>query len=305
MSVDRRAVAALLPVLVTVAEVGQVTTAAAVLGLPQPTVSRALARLGTLLGSPVVERHGRGITLTAAGRALLPHARDAVAALDRGVDVVTRSTLVGHGTVALTFQTLLGETVVPALIRRFRDQWPGVGFDLSQGARAKCLDELDAGRATVALVASPPDLPGVSTTVLYDEPLVVAVHRTHPVATAASVTVDALARDDVIVLKTGFGLRGRVEEIWADAGADLRVGFEAEDVHTARGLVAAGLGVAVLPAFAPEGDVVPVGLDHPQAQRTIGAMVRNPAHDPTVTAFEEFVARSGRPVALAALNRRS
>ncbi|WP_076260006.1 LysR family transcriptional regulator [Intrasporangium flavum] len=305
MSVDRRAVAALLPVLVTVAEVGQVTTAAAVLGLPQPTVSRALARLGTLLGTPVVERQGRGIALTAAGRALLPHARDAVAALDRGVDVVTRSTLVGHGTVALTFQTLLGEVVVPALIRRFRDQWPGVGFDLSQGARAKCLDELEAGRATVALVASPPDQPGVSTTVLYDEPLVVAVHRTHPAAATASVTVDALAGDDVIVLKTGFGLRGRVEEIWADAGADLRVGFEAEDVHTARGLVAAGLGVAVLPAFAPEGDVVPVGLDHPQAQRTIGAMVRNPAHDPTVTAFEEFVARSGRSVALAALNRRS
>src|SRR6476661_3692099 len=276
-----RAAVRLLPVFVVVAEVGQVTTAAAVLGMLQPTVSRALARLGALLGTPVVERQGRGIALTAAGRALLPHARDAVAALDRGVDVVTRSTLVGHGTVALTFQTLLGEAVVPALIRRFRDQWPGVGFDLSQGARAKCLDELDAGRATVALVASPPDLPGVSTTVLYDEPLVVAVHRTHPVATAASVTVDALARDDVIVLKTGFGLRGRVEEIWADAGADLRVGFEAEDVHTARGLVAAGLGVAVLPAFAPQGDVVPVGLDHPQAQRTIGAMVRNPAHDPT------------------------
>jgi len=85
----------------------------------------------------------------------------------------------------------------------------------------------------------------------------------------------------------------------------LRVGFEAEDVHTARALVGAGLGVAILPAFAPEGDVVPVRLDHPQALRTIGAIVRHPAHDPTVAAFEEFVTRSGRSVALAALSRPS
>jgi DNA-binding transcriptional LysR family regulator len=115
----------------------------------------------------------------------------------------------------------------------------------------------------------------------------------------------AVARDELIVLKTGFGLRGRVEEIYADAGVPLRVGFEAEDVHTARGLVGAGLGVAILPAFAPEGDVVPVRLDHPQALRTIGAIVRHPAHDPTVAAFEEFVTRSGRSVALAALSRPS
>src|SRR5688572_16588254 len=121
-----RSVVRLLPVFVVVAEVGQVTTAAAVLGMPQPTVSRALARLGVLLGTPAVERDGRGITLTAAGRALLPYAQEGVGALERGVDVVTRSSVVGHGTVGLSFQTLLGETVVPALIRRFRDRFPGV-----------------------------------------------------------------------------------------------------------------------------------------------------------------------------------
>jgi DNA-binding transcriptional LysR family regulator len=300
-----RSVVRLLPVFVVVADIGQVTTAAAVLGMPQPTVSRALARLGVLLGAPVVERDGRGITLTAAGRALMPYAQEGVAALERGFDVVTRSSVVGHGTVGLSFQTLLGETVVPALIRRFRDRFPGVRFELAQGSRQKALEDFAAGRCSVALVASPPDLPGASTTVLYDEPLVVAVHRSHPAAGAASVSVERLARDDgdeLIVLKTGFGLRGRVEEIYADAGVPLRIGFEAEDVHTARGLVGAGLGVAILPAFAPEGEVVPVGLDHPQALRTIGAIVRHSAHDPTVAAFEDFVARSGRSVALAALS---
>ena len=300
--------ARLLPVFVAVAEVGQVTTAAAVLGMPQPTVSRGLARLGELLGTPVVEREGRGITLTAAGRALLPFAREGVAVFERGVDVVTRSSLVGHGTVGLSFQTLLGEAVVPALIRRFRDRYPGVRFELAQGSRQKALDDLEAGRCSVALVASPPKVDGGSTTVLYDEPLVVAVHRSHPAAGTASVSVESLAakgRDDLIVLKTGFGLRGRVEEIYADAAVPLRIGFEAEDVHTARGLVGAGLGVAILPAFAPEGDVVPVVLDHPRARRTIGALVRNPLHDPTVAAFEEFVARSGRSVALGALSRRA
>ncbi|MFD1056191.1 LysR family transcriptional regulator [Terrabacter terrigena] len=303
-----RSVVRLLPVFVVVAEVGQVTTAAAVLGMPQPTVSRALARLGALLGTPVVERDGRGITLTAAGRALLPFAKEGVAALERGVDAVTGSGAVGHGTVGLSFQTLLGEAVVPALIRRFRDRFPGVRFELSQGSRQKALDDFEAGRCSVALVASPPEVSGASSTVLYDEPLVVAVHRTHRAAGSTSVSVESLAADgldDLIVLKTGFGLRGRVEEIYADAGVPLRVGFEAEDVHTARGLVGAGLGVAILPAFAPEGDVVPVALDHPRALRTIGVLVRNPAHDLTVAAFEEFVVRSGRTVALAALSLRA
>ncbi|MGO4597057.1 LysR family transcriptional regulator [Terrabacter sp. 2RAF25] len=302
-----RAAVRLLPVFVVVAEVGQVTTAAAVLGMPQPTVSRALARLGALLGTPVVEREGRGIRLTAAGRALLPFAQEGVAALERGVDAVTGSGEVGHGTVGLSFQTLLGEAVVPALIRRFRDRFPGVRFELSQGSRQKALDDFEAGRCSVALVASPPEVAGASSTVLYDEPLVVAVHRSHHAAGLTSVSVESLAGgvDDLIVLKTGFGLRGRVEEIYADAGVPLRVGFEAEDVHTARGLVGAGLGVAILPAFAPEGDVVPVALDHPQALRTIGVLARNPTHDPTVAAFEDFVVRSGRTVALAALSRRA
>ncbi|MBB2985009.1 LysR substrate-binding domain-containing protein [Terracoccus luteus] len=313
---DRRTrdVLALLPVLVTVAEVGQVTTAAAVLGLPQPTVSRRLARLGDLLGTPVVERRGRGIALTPTGVALLPDAQEGLARLERAVERVARARQEGHGTVSLSFQTLLGETVVPALIRAFREVHPHARFELAQGSRQKALDDLTSGRATVALVASPPQVGGGSATVLYDEPLVVAVHREHPLAGAAaanspvqrSVSVTELVssgHDELIVLKAGYGLRGRVEEIWADAGIPLRIAFEAEDVHTARGLVGAGLGVAVLPAFAASHDVVPVGLQHPRARRTIGAVVRDPYRDPTVAAFAAFVHDRGAGVALASLGR--
>ena len=300
---DYRAVLKLLPVFAVVAEVGQVTTAAAVLQMPQPTVSRALARLGELLGAPVIRREGRGIALTPAGRLLAPYAIEGLRRFDEGIDALTRSSQVGHGTLALAFQTLLGETVVPALISRFRERFPGVGYQLTQGARQRCLDLFAAGTCHVAVVASPPELPDTVRVVFYDEPLVLVVARTHPLAERNCVTLEDIAAEEMIVLKPGYGLRGRVDEIYHGSGIAPRVAFEAEDVHTSRGLVSAGLGVAILPAVADDARVEQLRLDHPAARRTIGAVVRDSTHDPTVGAFADFLVRWGRPVALAAHGR--
>ena len=149
-------IARLLPVFVTVAETEQVTVAAAILRMPQPTVSRALAALGRLLGSPVVERAGRGIVLTATGRALLPYARAGLDQIVAGVAAVGADDVVGAGEVAIAFQNMLGEAVVPALILRFRERFPAAVFALTQGSRQHCLTALDQGDSAVALVALRP-----------------------------------------------------------------------------------------------------------------------------------------------------
>ena len=154
--VDLQRVLRLLPVFVVVAETEQVTVAASILRMPQPTVSRALGALAELIGTPLVERQGRGIVLTWAGRELLPYARAGLDAVAPGWRSSPRTQVVGQGEVPIAFQTVLGETVVPALIRRFRERYPGVRFALAQGSRQRCLDDLDRGTSAVALVSSPP-----------------------------------------------------------------------------------------------------------------------------------------------------
>jgi DNA-binding transcriptional LysR family regulator len=287
----------LLPVFVTVAETEQVTVAASILRMPQPTVSRALSVLGEILGTPVVERQGRGIVLTSAGRELLPYARTGLDAITAGVAAVARNEVVGRGEVAIAFQTVLGETVVPALIRRFRERYSGMRFTLTQGSRQRCLDTLDRGTSAIALVSSPPISDDLAVVELYSEPMVLVVPRGHRLGTLSRVSLAEIAREDLIVLKAGYGLRDLIEDLFADSGSEPRIGFEAEDSHTARGLVSAGLGVTVLPSYAPDAETVQLRIDHPAAQRVIGAVARRGVLTPSVNAFLEFLRGEGPLVA--------
>jgi DNA-binding transcriptional LysR family regulator len=291
----------LLPIFATVAETEQVTVAAAILRMPQPTVSRALASLGDVLGSPVVERQGRGIVLTPAGRELLPYARAALDSVTAGVAAVARDDIVGQGEVAIAFQTVLGEAVVPALVRRFRERYPGVRFALTQGSRRRCLDALERGEAPIALVSSLPRAADLVVTPLYSEPMVLVVPPGHRLAARGRVTVADIADEDLIALKTGYGLRDLLEELFADSALTPRIGFEAEDSHTARGLVSAGLGVTLVPSYPPDNATVQLGIDHPRARRTVGGIARRGALDPSVTAFWLFLQGDGPLVAVGAL----
>ncbi|MGW6005182.1 LysR family transcriptional regulator [Oerskovia enterophila] len=294
----------LLPAFVAVAEVEQVTLAAAMLRAPQPTVSRAVARVGEVLGVPVVERHGRGIRLTDAGRVLLPHARRALAALGAGVDAVRSSEALARGTLSVAFQTSLGESVVPALIKEFLAGHPAVRFTMTQGARRTCLDALAAGEADIALVSRLVPAPtGLDTLTLFQEPLVLMVPAGHELAGRTGATLRDAARSTFITLKHGYGLRGTVDALCAAAGVRPTIGFEGEDLHTVRGLVAAGLGVSVLPpARHPVHEGVELRLDEPVTTRDIGAAWSPQNTSPTLAAFVAML-RAGTPVAGARAER--
>jgi DNA-binding transcriptional LysR family regulator len=299
--VELQRVLRLLPVFVTVAETEQVTVAASILRMPQPTVSRALSTLAELIGTPLVERQGRGIVLTAAGRELLPYARAGLDTVAAGVAMVARDQVVGQGEVPIAFQTVLGETVVPALIRRFRERYPGVRFALTQGSRQRCLEELERGSSAVALVSSPPPSADTEVIELYQEPMVLVVPHGHRLAAATRVTVPEIAAEDLIVLKSGYGLRDLIELLFADSGLQPRISFEADDAHTARGLVSAGLGVTVVPSYAPDAETVQLRIDHPEARRTIGAVARRGVLVPSVGAFLDFLRGSGPVISAGAL----
>lgn len=281
-------VAALLPhlrMLVALGEVEHVTLAAAMLGVPQPTVSRTVRRLERQIGAPLLEPDGRGVRLTAAARTLVPYAQRALDVLTDGLAAVETHERRAQTTVRLAFQTSLGEQLVPELIRTVRADDPSVRFVLSQGARASCLESLRAREADVALVSRLDPAPeGLHVVPLFEQRLVLLVPEGHASAalppargtssssTPAAVSVAALAGEPLVTLKVGYGLRGSVDELFADAGALPSIAFEGEDLHTLTGLVAAGLGVAVAPqtATTPAG-CVQVPLADVGARRDIGA----------------------------------
>lgn len=276
------AVADVLPylrVLVALGEVEHVTTAAAMLGMPQPTVSRIIRRLEERLNVRLVEPAGRGVRLTDSARAFIPYAERALESVSDGLERLRSRDELARATVRIAFQTSLGERFVPELIKVTRQAHPGIKFVLSQGARRMCLDMLTDGETDIALVSRlkpPPE--GLDTIHLFEQPLCVLVAKDHRFAREKALKIRSLGGEPIITLKPEFGLRGYVDELFAAANVLPALAFEGDDLHTMRGLVASGLGIAIAPreSAAPRGCVqIPI-IDR-EARRDMGAAVKRDA----------------------------
>ena len=146
------------------------------------------------------------------------------------------------------------------LIRAFCPGEPGVTFDLQQGSRAFCLELLASGTADLALVAPPPaPSSAIGAEVLYSEPLKLVVPAGHRLDGTAGIRLDAVRDEPFIMLEPGYGMRSIVESLCRRAGFRPRVAFQGQDLHTVRGLVSAGLGVAVAPAQRSSGQATQRG----------------------------------------------
>ncbi|MFY7068101.1 LysR family transcriptional regulator [Nocardiopsis changdeensis] len=267
-----RLLAPRLHMLAALARTEHVTRAAESLGMPQPTLSRAIARLQEDTGLTLVERTGRGVRLTRTGRLLLPHVERALADLARGVGEITDA---GQGRVGLTFLPTLGVEVVPALLRDFRRAHPGVRFTLVQEPWADSLHRVAEGGADLALTSPLPADPRLASTVLHTQALRLVVPEHHRLAAAdREIALAEVAAEEFVLLKPGRGVRHLTDLITDRAALTPEVAFEADDIATARGLVGAGLGVSVLPAR-PRGPLpgtVELALADPDAVRPIGVV---------------------------------
>ncbi|KAB2807815.1 LysR family transcriptional regulator [Pimelobacter simplex] len=230
-----------------VADGSTVTETAERVHRTQPAVSRALARLERDVGTALFQRVGRGLTLTPAGRELARHAREAVDAYERGVRSVRDLTGPDAGLVPVAFLHTLGTWLVPELIRSFHVERPQVRFDLRQHGDAGLVDDLLGGLVDLAVTGDRPQHPQLDSRRLFLEPLRLVVPPDHRLAGRRTARLAEVADEQFIVLRQGFSLRAVTEDLCARAGFAPRIGFEGEEVETLRGLVSAGLGVALLP----------------------------------------------------------
>ncbi|SMD16014.1 DNA-binding transcriptional regulator, LysR family [Kibdelosporangium aridum] len=268
---------------------GNVTRVAAALGVPQPTVSRWLAALSAEVGAPVVVKDGRGVRLTRAGQLLADAASSAMGAFEAGTRQVIEEVDPDSGRVVLGFLHMLGRSMIPELLRAFRFRHPRVRFGLIQASRADIIARLRSGEVDLAFFGPPPDEPELAWTPVQRQELRVVLPDTHRLAGRAEVRIAELANEEFVGLEHGFGLRQITDDMCAEAGFTPRMAFEGQESDTVRGLVAAGLGVAILPEVeVPSPGLAEISLS-PQASRLVALVW--PAHDqltPAVRAFRDF-----------------
>lgn len=255
--------------LVTLAELGHVTDAAAALETSQPTLSRALARLEDDLGVRIFERVPTGVVLTPDGGVVVEAARELVGRHD-----LLRATLANRldpetGLVRLAFLDSMATTLVPRLLRAFHAHAPGVKVVLSQEPAHEIRRDLDRGAVELGLTME--HAPDHAWFPVQRERLVVIVPPTHRLRGRKRVDLADLADDELVTTPAGFGHSALVQGLLAEVGVNPRTSFESADLATIEGLVSAGLGVAVVPeAFAGLSGSVGLSLASPSAARTIG-----------------------------------
>jgi LysR family transcriptional activator of glutamate synthase operon len=225
----------------TVTEVSQIDR------VTQSGVSRALARLETEVGTPLLRRSGRTLRMTRAGAAFKRHVDGLLHELDDGLAAISELASPDTGTVAVAFQPSLGLWLVPRLVASFHREHPGVQFVLEQ-VRDELVDPLVSGREVdVEITTVRSEHASVRWRALQAEPLLLAVAAEHPLAGRDSIRLAEVADEPFVMLRPTFALRRTSEELCRQAGFAPSIAFEGDDLPTVEGFVAAGLGVAITP----------------------------------------------------------
>ncbi|MEV6397781.1 LysR family transcriptional regulator [Streptomyces sp. NPDC051907] len=274
-----------------------VTRAAQEMGVPQSTLSRAIVRLEEDLGVALFARKGRTVSLTPAGRTFLTAVERALAEVEKAAEAVQQDADPASGKVAFGFLHTMGSETVPGLIRAFRADHPRIRFTLVQNYGEAMIERLRAGELDLCLTSPVPDAPDLVARRLDEQRLRLVVPDDHRLAGRKRIRLAEAADETFVTLEPGYGLRRITDDLCAEAGFTPRVAFEGEEAETLRGLVAAGLGVALLPppAVARPG-VVELTVTAPRAVREIGvAWLDGHPDTAPVAAFKRFLlSRRGR-----------
>jgi DNA-binding transcriptional LysR family regulator len=275
---------------VAVAEEGQFTRAANRVLVAQPAVSAQIRSLERELGERLFHRDRRAVTLTAAGEALLPHARAALAAAERGRDTITSLRGLLHGRLRIGVSGPVDNRLAETL-GDFHRAHPAVEIELTNQQNEPLLHAVAAGEMDAAVVGlgAQPLPPGVLASVVAVEPLVVAVRRGDPLRHRKTITLGALHEHPMITLIPGSGLRTVLENACSVAGFRPRIAAETGELGSLVGLAAEGLGVAILPRSATEGaDVAVLKLTCPRLERRTALAWNDASVSPAGRAFLEM-----------------
>jgi DNA-binding transcriptional LysR family regulator len=274
---------------VAVAEELHFGRAAARLRIAQPPLSQQIRRLETSLGVELLRRTRRRVELTEAGRLLLEGARPLIAqaeALERAMGRAARGDI---GRLGVGFVGSVTQDVLPTLLRGFRDRHPEVVVTLSELSTLEQIEALRERRIGAGLLRPPVGDPAVATMPLLEEPLVAALPDFHRLARRRTVSISALADEPFVLIgrEVNPAFHDDVVSACRAAGFSPDVVQEAGEMQTIMSVVAAGIGVSLVPASVErlrrEGDGVAYRPLRPSSVRLVVALAWRPADaDPVV-----------------------
>jgi DNA-binding transcriptional LysR family regulator len=294
-----------LRVLREVALKGSFSAAAESLSYTQSAISQQIAALERETGSSLVERGARGIRMTDAGEALVRHADAILTRLtDAEAELEAIAGLRG-GRVRLASFATAGSTFVPHAIATFHERHPAVEILLKESDPEESVPSLKAGQLDIAILFEPHgagDLTDIDTVHLLEDPMSVVLPENHPLAAKAKIRLKDLEGEAWVQTTSACPCCVIVAEQCRSAGFEPRVAFESDDYLTIQGLVAAGVGVAMIPslglaAYRPDVAIRPVTGVPPKRDivaATLPGGRRSPATQAMLEALSEAAKRYDR-----------
>jgi LysR family transcriptional regulator, carnitine catabolism transcriptional activator len=273
-----------------VAQEGSMTRAAVHMHLTISALSMLVRTMEEELGMRLFERTTRRMELTDAGLLFLPTAREVLAKLDAGVATLQASQRLHSARLSVVTSPLIASSLLPHVIARFREQFPHITVTLTDALVDQVVSSVREGRSDLGICTADQGSADLLSQVLYEDALVLACSKDHPLAQYKELHWADITDQNLILLTAGSGLRALVDQTLAGITLQCRPAFEVANIQTAVGLVAAGLGVAILPAYSltrtQDRDVVAVPLIEPVVTREIVAIcLRTKPFSSTAEAF--------------------
>ena len=245
--------------LVALAEHRHFGRAAEACFVSQPTLSTQIKKLEDELGVPLVERTPRKVLLTEVGRDIANRARDVLNEIEQIRGVARRTLDPESGTVRLGIFPTLGPYLLPHVLPLVRAAFPRLELLLVEEKTETVLRLLREGKLDAGILALPLHEDSLHSEFLFEEPFLLAVSVDHPLAhRQGQLKLADLSKQNLLLLEDGHCLRDQALEVCHMAGAGEHSGFRATSLETLRQMVAANVGITLLPVTAVKPPVAPV-----------------------------------------------
>ncbi|WP_281886068.1 LysR family transcriptional regulator [Paenibacillus sp. YYML68] len=264
---------------VKVARKQHVTQAAEELHVAQSAVSRQIHQLEEELGVQLFVQKGRNLQLTSVGKLFLSRVETILTDLERAVSEVHEFIDPEQGEIRIGFPHSLGIYLLPTVVARFRETHPRVKFKLRQGTYNSLIRDVMKGEIDLSFISPFPDKHShVTGDLLLQEELYAIVPQEHALSRFEEIRLEQLRDDSFVMFSEEYSLRSIVLEACQLAGFTPHIGFEGEETDTIRGLVAAGMGVSLLPEMAlteiSQLQPAKVRVIEPRVTRSVGLIQR-------------------------------
>ncbi|WP_312753379.1 LysR family transcriptional regulator [Rummeliibacillus suwonensis] len=236
---------------VAVAEREHISEAAENLHVAQSAVSRQIANLEEELGIELFERVGRNVKLTPIGKTFLEYTIAALQAIDFAKKQVDEYLNPEKGTIKIGFPSSLASFLLPTVISAFKKEHPNVSFHLRQGSYRYLINAIKQRELNLAFLGPVPAKDdAINTKILFTENIAALVPASHQLATKEEIQLADLRNEGFVLFPDGYILNKVVVEACKSVGFTPKISSEGEDMDALKGLVAAGIGVTLLPESA-------------------------------------------------------